>query len=68
MFGDVFYQSTTWPCAAWKIQPKERFAGTFGGNTRTPILFVNAEHDPVTSLNAAENATATFGGKSTVEE
>ena len=61
-FSDVFYQILTWPCAAWKMEAKEKYTGDYTAKTKHPIMFVHTQHDPVTSLSRAINATAGFEG------
>lgn len=52
-----------WPCAQWKFDAKERFTGPFTAiNTSFPILFVNGNHDPITPLSSAYEASANFPG------
>jgi hypothetical protein len=45
------------------LQPaKERYWGNFSTRTKTPILYINGEYDPVTPLENAYNASAGFAG------
>jgi pimeloyl-ACP methyl ester carboxylesterase len=37
-------------CLGWSIKAAERFAGPFGGDTATPILFVSNTYDSVTAI------------------
>lgn len=61
-FSDVFAPQV-WPCAQWKFEAKERYTGPFTAiNTSYPILFVNGNHDPITPLSAAFEASANFPG------
>ncbi|KAJ8116017.1 hypothetical protein OPT61_g2464 [Boeremia exigua] len=61
-FGDVF-GSQIWPCAQWKFEAKERYNGPWTSiNTSYPILFVNGNHDPITPLSSAYEASANFKG------
>lgn len=61
-FGDALAQQV-WPCAQWKFEAKERYTGPFNAiNTSYPILFVNGNHDPITPLSAAYEASANFPG------
>lgn len=49
-------------CGQWPFQAKERYTGSFEVETRKPMLIVSNIFDPVTSLDAARNASATFRG------
>ncbi len=61
-FGDAF-GSQMWPCAQWKFDAKERYNGPWTAiNTSYPILFVNGNHDPITPLSGAYEASANFKG------
>jgi pimeloyl-ACP methyl ester carboxylesterase len=60
-FGDVGYQHT-WLCSVWPFTAKEQYTGTFEVKTRNPILYINGEYDPATSISAAKNASAGFEG------
>lgn len=62
MFADAASQQS-WPCAQWKLDPAERFNGTFEGiKTRHPVMLVNGPFDPVTPLTAAFEAATGFVG------
>ncbi len=37
-------------CTGWSIKASEIFTGPFGGDTKTPILFVSNTYDPVTPI------------------
>ncbi|KAK7724629.1 hypothetical protein SLS63_008609 [Diaporthe eres] len=58
IIGDVWIK-TLLGCSGWSIKATEIFAGPFGGNTATPILFVGNTYDPVTpsdnALSSAQN-------------
>ncbi|KZM25686.1 hydrolase [Ascochyta rabiei] len=59
-FSDGFAPQI-WPCAQWKFEVKERYTGPFTAiNTSYPILFVNGNHDPITPLSTAYEASANF--------
>ncbi|KIV91381.1 hypothetical protein PV10_05925 [Exophiala mesophila] len=60
-FSDVSY-FTLWASAQWTIPAKERYWGDFQANTKTPILYINGEYDPVTPLINAYNGSAGFNG------
>lgn len=61
-FSDTFAPQV-WPCAQWKFEPKERYTGPFTAiNTSHTILFVNGNHDPITPLSGAYEASANFPG------
>lgn len=61
-FGDGFGPQV-WPCAQWKFSAKERYTGPFTAiNTSYPILFVNGNHDPITPLSGAYEASTNFPG------
>ncbi|TDZ18043.1 Tripeptidyl aminopeptidase [Colletotrichum orbiculare MAFF 240422] len=50
-------------CAQWKIEPRERFGGSFANvRTKNPILVFSHGLDPSTSINGAKNVTAGFEG------
>ena len=52
-----------WPCAQWKFDAKERYTGPWTNITTSfPILFVNGNHDPITPLSGAYEASANFPG------
>ncbi|KAK5316321.1 hypothetical protein LTR70_006275 [Exophiala xenobiotica] len=60
-FSDVAYFSL-WPSAQWRMHAQERYWGDFNVTTKTPILYVNGEFDPVTPLVNAYKASAGFEG------
>lgn len=61
-FGDAFAHQV-WPCAQWKFTAKERYTGPYHAiNTSYPILFVNGNHDTITPLSGAYEASANFKG------
>lgn len=60
-FSDVNYFAM-WPSAQWSMPANERYWGNFQVTTKTPILYVNGQADPVTPLVNARNASATFAG------
>lgn len=60
-FSDVAY-FTLWTSAQWRLPAKERYWGDFQATTKTPILYVNGEFDPVTPLVNAYNGSAGFAG------
>lgn len=61
-FADGFGPQT-WPCAQWKFDAKERYNGPFTAiNTSYPVLFVQGNHDPITPLSGAYEASANFPG------
>jgi hypothetical protein len=49
-------------CPQWPFKAKEQYSGNFDVETKNPILFVGNFFDPITSLDAARNASATFSG------
>jgi pimeloyl-ACP methyl ester carboxylesterase len=56
-----------WPCAQWKFDAKERYSGPWTNITTSfPILFVNGNHDPITPLSGAYEASANFPGSRVV--
>lgn len=60
-FSDIAYFSL-WASARWTMPAKERYWGNFRATTKTPILYVNGEFDPVTPLVNAYNGSAGFEG------
>jgi hypothetical protein len=46
----------------WKIRPVERFTGQVGGNTSSPLLFLNNKLDPITPLVNAQSMSKLFPG------
>lgn len=60
-FGDISYWSL-WPSAQWRMHARERYWGNFNVTTKTPILYINGEFDPVTPLVNAQKASAGFEG------
>lgn len=62
-FADVAFPSSTWACAAWKMQAKEIYEGPFSGiKTKNPVMLVNGIYDPVTPWVSADNNSAAFEG------
>jgi pimeloyl-ACP methyl ester carboxylesterase len=53
-------------CADWKIRPKYRFTGPYGGNTSYPLLIIGNIADPVTPLESAHAVARDFNGSSVV--
>ena len=49
IIGEIWSKSMI-GCTGWSIKASERFAGPFGGDTLTPILFVSNTYDPVTPI------------------
>lgn len=60
-FADV-NTATSLVCAAWRIEPAERYNGNFTAKTRHPILFVNGLFDPAAPVASAQNASMGFDG------
>lgn len=60
-FSDVSYVNL-WPSARWRMPARERYWGDFRVTTKSPILYVNGEFDPVTPLVNAYNGSAGFTG------
>jgi hypothetical protein len=55
---DILYQ-----CSVWTVDAKDRYMGLFRSiQTKTPILFLNSEYDPVTPLISARNSSDGFVG------
>lgn len=50
IIGEVWGKSML-GCTGWPIKATEIFSGPFGGDTRTPILFVGNTFDPVTPFD-----------------
>ncbi|KAK6355497.1 hypothetical protein TWF696_004594 [Orbilia brochopaga] len=49
-------------CGYLKLNPKWRFSGKIGGDTKTPVLFVGLLKDPVTPFENAEKARTLHKG------
>ncbi|KAI4594741.1 hypothetical protein KJ359_007544 [Pestalotiopsis sp. 9143b] len=49
IIGEVWSKSML-GCLGWPIRAVEIFAGPFGGDTATPVLFVSNTYDPVTPI------------------
>ncbi|KAH8732206.1 hypothetical protein GQ44DRAFT_754759 [Phaeosphaeriaceae sp. PMI808] len=48
-------------CSVWVANAKEKFTGSFSNiETKTPILFLNTQYDPVTPLISAQNSAMGF--------
>ncbi|KAH0843784.1 hypothetical protein AYO21_07922 [Fonsecaea monophora] len=60
-FSDASYFNI-WPSARWRMHARERYWGDFRATTKSPILYVNGEFDPVTPLVNAYNGSAGFTG------
>jgi hypothetical protein len=60
--GSSIATSQSLLCPQWPFEAKEQYSGDFDVETKNPILFVGNFFDPVTSLGAARNASATFSG------
>lgn len=60
-FSDIAYFSL-WASSRWRMPAKERYWGNFRATTKTPILYINGEFDPVTPLVNAYNGSAAFTG------
>jgi len=65
-FSDAAYYSL-WPSARWLMPAAERYWGDFNVTTKTPILYVNGQYDPVTPLTNAFNASQSFHGSSVLQ-
>lgn len=65
-FSDAAYYSL-WPSARWRMPAAERYWGDFNVTTKTPILYVNGQYDPVTPLANAFNASQSFQGSSVLQ-
>lgn len=60
--------SILYQCATWKVNAKEKYAGSFEGvQTKNPILFINGHYDPVTPLTSAKNSSHGFIGSGVME-
>jgi hypothetical protein len=60
-FADV-NTATSLVCAAWGIEPAERYDGNFTAKTKHPVLFVNGFYDPAAPVASARNASTGFEG------
>ncbi|KAF2162728.1 hypothetical protein M409DRAFT_26965 [Zasmidium cellare ATCC 36951] len=60
--GGLLVAETHIPCMLWPFKAKEQYTGNFDVKTKNPILVVSNIYDPITSLDAALNASATFHG------
>ncbi|KAF2030923.1 alpha/beta-hydrolase [Setomelanomma holmii] len=59
--GDQAFLTTLYMCSLWQNDAKEKFAGPYTNvETKSPILFVNTQYDPVTPLISAQNSSAGF--------
>ncbi|CAJ2501000.1 Uu.00g038530.m01.CDS01 [Anthostomella pinea] len=54
-------------CAQWRIEPRERYTGTFDIKTKNPVLFIGNTFDGHTPLASARNLSATFEGSVVLE-
>ncbi len=57
----------TMPCANWRFDAKERYAGNFQVRTKNPVLLVGQTYDPVTPMASARNISAGFEGSVVLE-
>lgn len=59
LYGDILpVQVVT--CAQWPFVARERYSGSWGVNTKNPVLFIGNTYDPFTPLISARNASAGF--------
>ena len=58
-FGRLIVYDMT-PCASWPTMHTDAYDGPWN-RSRTPILVINAEHDPITPLWGAEAAVTELG-------
>lgn len=57
LFGEKFQLDVAMGWNAWPVEPKWRYTGPIGGQTKHPILFIGNTGDPVGPVeNAIENA------------
>lgn len=63
--GTVYW--SLWPSTRWLMPTKERYWGQFQATTKTPTLYVNAQHDPAAPLIVACNASQSFEGSSVLQ-
>ncbi|KAI0189280.1 TAP-like protein-domain-containing protein [Astrocystis sublimbata] len=47
-------------CLSWSIEASEVFSGPFGGDTKTPILFVGNTYDPISPVSNALGAAPRY--------
>ena len=66
LFGNTWAMSII-TCYGYNRRPKWRFAGPFGAETMTPILFASQTLDPVTPLRSAHGAAGLFPGSAVLE-
>lgn len=65
--GDMLI-SILYACATWKVNAKEKYAGSFENvKTKNPVLFINGHLDPVTPLVSAQNSSHGFVGSGVLE-
>lgn len=62
LFGGRFASTSKMPCFGYPARPRWRFAGPFGGRTRTPVLFVGNTLDPVAPLSGTRMNVPLFEG------
>ncbi|KAF6788730.1 hypothetical protein CSOJ01_14959 [Colletotrichum sojae] len=62
LFGRMFASTSKMPCFGYPARPRWRFAGPFGGRTRTPVLFVGNTLDPVAPIEGTRMNVPLFEG------
>ncbi|KAH8671705.1 hypothetical protein BX600DRAFT_538138 [Xylariales sp. PMI_506] len=61
IFGEI-WSKTELGCLGWSIAATEIFAGPFGGDTATPILFVSNTYDSVTAIENSLASAPSYEG------
>lgn len=60
-YGAETMESLLWACATWSVDAKEKYTGKFENiTTRSPILYIQNEYDPVTPSESARNSSFGF--------